>query len=188
MTDCLITGIGGAGNNIAEHIHQAYRLPVLLINTDSQAFGGRLIPKRLLIGEVSCGGSPAHSPERGQQAAQESLSEIDNEIAAYSTIVVVAGLGGGTGTGASAEIIDLALTRGKCVIAAVTLPYEFETKRRAVALEALEKLRLKPIHLIVHDNTNALHDSEKNQGMMEVMEAVSRNLSADIYNALQVSR
>lgn len=187
MTDHLIIGIGGAGNNIAAYIHQHRSWPVLAINTDSQALGERTIPKRLLIGAKSCGGSPAHSPERGQQAAKESLPEIDKEIADYSTIVVIAGLGGGTGTGATSVIIERALTLGKRVIAAVVLPYEYETKRRVAASQALEELSLKPIQLIVHDNADLLKDGGGSLSMSEVLEGLSLRMAEDIDAALTVT-
>lgn len=156
MRKTLVMGLGGAGMNIASRVKQELGCDILAVNTNATTLAASPFNQRLQIGISVCDGKAAKSVLRGQLAAEESLEDLRYSIRGADRLILLSGLGGGTATGASQVIIDLALEMGIEVILVATLPFEFEGPQRAAALEALPKLEQKNIKLILHDHSKAL--------------------------------
>src|SRR5690606_5207141 len=106
----------------------------------------------LLIGPTTCAGEAALTPERGRLAALESRKELENLIQDANRVVLVAGLGGGTGTGVAPVIFEIAHSLGIEVTMIATLPLGFEGKRRGLALKTLEELKSTGATILLQDN------------------------------------
>ncbi|MCM1451270.1 MAG: cell division protein FtsZ [Clostridium sp.] len=135
-----VIGVGGGGNNAINHM---YRLGVrdvtfIVANTDRQALNNSPVPNRVLLGPSTLKGRGAgNRPEKAHAAAEESAAEIDALFDDETDMVfITAGMGGGTGTGASPVIAKIAKERGILTIGIVTIPFLFEGQKKI--LKALE--------------------------------------------------
>lgn len=177
MRKTLVMGLGGAGMNIAGHVKQLLGCDVLAVNTNAASLAASPFEQRLQIGISSCEGKPAISVHRGQLAAEESLEDLRYSISGAERLVLLAGLGGGTATGAAPVIIDLALEMGIKVILVATLPFAFEKPQRAAALETLAQLEKKNIQLILHDHSKSL---EPGKALQDYYNKASSDIAADV--------
>jgi cell division protein FtsZ len=126
-----VIGVGGAGinalNNMAEHGMKGVEL--IAVSTDKSELSKSKADVKLLIGQTIMGGIGANStPERGRAAAEESRGEIAKALENAPLVFIVAGMGGGTGTGAAPVIADIVCKR--ITIGLVTKPFELEGARR----------------------------------------------------------
>jgi cell division protein FtsZ len=139
-----IVSVGGAGLNALDRIvlDGLERADVVAINTDVHSLTSSVATRKVQLGRsVSRGLGAGGDPDVGYQAALESADEIREALTDSRVIFICAGLGGGTGSGAAPYIAQAAREAGTLVIAFVTLPFEFEGKRRnAQAREALVRL------------------------------------------------
>jgi cell division protein FtsZ len=138
-----VVSVGGAGLNALDRIvlDGLERADVVAINTDVHSLTSSVATRKVQLGRsVSRGLGAGGDPDVGYQAALESADEIREALADSRVIFICAGLGGGTGSGAAPYIAQAAREAGALVIAFVTLPFEFEGKRRnAQAREALTR-------------------------------------------------
>lgn len=178
MDETLILGLGGAGCEIAAHLQRALGGRAVAVGTDQTALSQADLSERLLIGPKLCQGYSALRVERGKQAAEESREELRGLLAGAQTLVLAAGLGGGTGTGAAPVIARLALEMGIRVIAVVTLPFTFETGRRGRALMGLSELLRTEVELLVYDHNEAMHGA--NESLMSALSRASDELAAKL--------
>ena len=128
-----VFGVGGAGGNATEYMtHQALDgVQFIAVNTDAQALTQLGVSERLTLGsKLTRGLGTGGDPELGRAAAEEDADKVRALCAGADVICVVAGLGGGTGTGAGPVIARLAKESGALVLGIVTLPFEFEGARR----------------------------------------------------------
>ena len=128
-----IVSVGGAGLNALDRIvlDGLERADVVAINTDVQSLTSAVAPHKVQLGRsVTRGLGAGGDPELGYEAAVESAEEIRQALADARAIFVCAGLGGGTGSGATPYVAQLAREAGALVIAFVTLPFAFEGRRR----------------------------------------------------------
>ena len=133
-----IIGIGGAGANALDRMILDGVDPACLIaaNTEAQALVASVAGEKVQLGqEVTRGLGSGGDPELGRCAAEESAAEIRSALEGAEAVFVLAGLGGGTGSGAVPLVAELARESGALVIALVTLPFGFEGKRRAAQAE-----------------------------------------------------
>ena len=139
-----VVSVGGAGLNALDRIvlDGLERADVVAINTDVQSLTSSVATRKVQLGRnVSRGLGAGGDPEVGYQAALESADEIREALADSRVIFICAGLGGGTGSGATPYVAQAACETGALVIPFVTLPFTFEGKRRnAQAREALARL------------------------------------------------
>lgn len=139
-----VIGLGGGGGNVIARIGRDAPAAAEMIaaNTDSQALAGTGSPHKILLGPDTTGGRGAGSkPEVGRRCAEESAPLLGEGLLGADLVVIAAGLGGGTGSGAAPVVAQLAKAQGALTVAVVTLPFAFEGKRRAgVAAESLEQL------------------------------------------------
>ncbi|RLE02482.1 MAG: cell division protein FtsZ, partial [Candidatus Aminicenantes bacterium] len=140
-----VIGIGGGGGNAINRMIEARieGVEFITINTDLQALSTNHAPTKIQIGrKLTKGLGSGGRPEIGKQAALEDTEKIVEILQGADMVFLTAGLGGGTGTGATPVIASLASELEILVIAIVTLPFNFEGKKRAEqAEEGLSELR-----------------------------------------------
>ena len=142
-----VVGVGGAGNNAVNSMIDAKinSAKFIAINTDLQDLGLSEAETRIQIGDKFTKGQGAGAdPEKGQKAAEESKNAIAAAVKDADLVFITAGMGGGTGTGASPVIASIAKEMGKLTIAVVTKPFAFEGKPRMtnanIGIENLKKV------------------------------------------------
>ena len=140
-----VIGVGGAGCNAVNNMIEAHLEGVefLVANTDAQSLVNSLTERRVQLGAQRTKGLGAGAkPEVGREAADESLSEVMDQLEGTHMLFVTAGMGGGTGTGAAPVIAQVAKEVGALTVAVVTRPFLFEgTRRRKQSEEGIESLR-----------------------------------------------
>jgi cell division protein FtsZ len=140
-----ILGVGGAGCNAVTHLaHQ--QLPGIsfaVLNTDAGALAQSPVEPQLVLGAKSMRGlGTGGDTERGRAAAEQDAASIRALCQTFDLVVLVAGLGGGTGTGASPVIARIARDCGALVLGIALMPFDFEGMRRQrQALAGLEDLK-----------------------------------------------
>jgi len=139
-----VVGVGGAGTNVLDRmvLDGMDKADLIAINTDVQSLASSVASAKVQLGRgVTRGLGAGGDPELGYQAALESADEIRKALTDARMIFICAGLGGGTGSGATPLVAQLAREAGSLVIAFATLPFSFEGKRRsAQAQEGLARL------------------------------------------------
>jgi cell division protein FtsZ len=150
-----VVGLGGAGCNVVSWIKQrgvsGGRL--LALNTDANHLSICKADRRILIGEktthgLGCGGYP----EKGEAALKESFEDISKEISGANIVFLVAGLGGGTGTGASCKMAEALKDKGPLLVGVVTLPFSIERVRMETAKKGIERLKKSCDTVVTIDN------------------------------------
>jgi cell division protein FtsZ len=140
-----LIGVGGGGSNAVDRLKMENldRLQLAVINTDLKALGTSPVQDKILIGATLTRGlSAGGDPELGCKAAEADADKIAEIVKDTDLVFLVAGLGGGTGSGAAPIVAQIAAEAGAVVIAFVTLPFTFEGgRRRKQAEEALTELR-----------------------------------------------
>jgi cell division protein FtsZ len=129
-----VLGVGGAGCNAVSHLARESFAGVsfAVMNTDAPALAQSPVPAKLNLGAKSTRGLGAGGdPERGRAAAEEDAAQIRTLCEGADVVFVVAGLGGGTGTGAGPVVARVAKETGALVLSIVMLPFDCEGSRRA---------------------------------------------------------
>lgn len=166
-----VIGVGGAGQNAVNRMIQEGILGVefIAVNTDAQALISSEAPQRLRIGEkLTRGLGSGGNPEIGQRAAEESREEINGLLQNSDMIFITAGMGGGTGSGASPVIASIARSTSALTIGVVTRPFTFEgTQRRRIAESAMDELVQSVDTLIVIPNDRLLQIAARKAGLNE---------------------
>jgi cell division protein FtsZ len=140
-----LVGVGGAGSNAVDRLkmENLERLQLAVINTDYQALASSPVQDKVLVGmSVTRGLGAGGDPELGRVAAEADREKIAAVVKDCDLVFLVTGMGGGTGSGASPVVAEIAAETGALVIAFVTLPFSFEGGRRLKqAEEGLRALR-----------------------------------------------
>ena len=134
-----VIGVGGGGTNTVNRMVATgiKGVEFVAINTDKQSLAKSLAEKKVIIGErVTKGFGAGANPDVGKRAAEESIEEITAAIKGADMVFLTAGMGGGTGTGASPIIAKVAKEMGVLTVGIVTKPFAFEGKRRMEQAEA----------------------------------------------------
>ncbi|MCH8185309.1 MAG: cell division protein FtsZ [Chloroflexi bacterium] len=155
-----VVGVGGAGGNAVARMstHGIDGVDLLAINTDLQALAQLKGTQTFAIGPRTTGGMGSGGrAETGRKAINESRAQIARLIEGADMVFITAGMGGGTGTGASAVVAEIAKKQGALTVGVVTLPFAFEgPDRRTVAQAGLDQLMHKVDTLIVAENDRLL--------------------------------
>ena len=154
-----VVGVGGAGGNAVNHMWNLgiRGVTFMVCNTDQQALDKSPVERKIRLGSEGLGAG--NDPENGRRAAVESLPEIRQvlEEAGTKMLFITAGMGGGTGTGASPVIAKLAKEMGLLTVAIVTSPLAVEGKiRYEQAFRGIEELRQNVDSLLIINNENIL--------------------------------
>ena len=183
-----VIGVGGGGSNAINHMFKQgiKGVDFIVCNTDSQALQNSPVPNKIQLGvNLTEGLGAGANPEVGQQAAIESIAEIEKMLDSNTKMVfITAGMGGGTGTGAAPVIAQLAKERDILTVGIVTIPFQFEGKVRSEqALAGVERLR-KQVDSLVVINNNKLREVYGNLGFKagfskadEVLATASRGIA-----------
>ena len=150
-----VFGSGGSGNNMVGWLYDkgVKGAEIIAANTDKQHLEMINADRKILIGKgvtrgLGCGGFP----EKGAEAAKESMQEIKEVLKGSDMVFVCAGMGGGTGTGSAPIIAQAAKDSGAIVIGTVTMPFKIERARVDKAEFGLQQLRQVSDTVIVIDN------------------------------------
>lgn len=156
-----VVGVGGAGNNAVNQMYEnrIEGIDYVICNTDIQDLEYSPVRNKIQLGIILTEGLGAGSiPESGKAAAKESMSEIKQMLGGNTRMVILAaGMGGGTGTGATPVIAQVAKEMGLVVVAIVTTPFGFERKRIKEAVKGIEALEPHVDSLIVINNQKLQH-------------------------------
>lgn len=180
-----VIGVGGGGGNaITSMIDSGIISGVefIAINTDAQVLLNNKAPTKLQIGEkLTKGLGVGGNPEIGRQAAEESVEKLKELLIDTDMVFITAGMGGGTGTGASAVIAQLAREAGALTVGVVTKPFAFEGARRMVAAEeGIEKLKDATDTLIVIPNQRLMDVIDRKMTLLEAFKVVDSVLGQGV--------
>ncbi len=166
-----VFGIGGAGLNAVNNMIRSGLEGVEFYgaNTDSQALGSSLAPKRLQLGdEITKGLGAGADPEIGYAAARESIETIRSSLQGADMVFITAGMGGGTGTLGSSVVAEVAKELGCLTVGVVTKPFLFEGKRRMTnADRGIEELKKRVDTLITIPNQRLLSIAGRNTSLID---------------------
>lgn len=154
-----IIGLGGAGCNIVSWMAEKEIVGSKIIAADTDATHLMEIKAdvKILIGEKTYRGKGTGGfSERGTEAARENMSEIRKELLGSNLIFIIAGMGGGTGTGSAHVVTEATHEEGILTIGFVMLPFDYELLRRKKAISEIKNLAGKCDSLVVIDNSRLL--------------------------------
>ncbi len=166
-----VVGVGGGGCNAVDRMisEGLQGVDFVAINTDAQALLLSKANTRVRIGEkLTRGLGSGGNPEQGRKAAEESAEELYEVLKGSDMVFVTAGMGGGTGTGASPIVSQIAKEVGALTIGVVTRPFMFEGNRRIQTAEAgIAKLKEQSDTLIVIPNDRLLQIVDKRANLQD---------------------
>jgi len=136
----LAVGCGGGGCNIVNRLGRISAVDIITVNTDRKGLVRSRSNRRILIGDGSEAGCDGNA-ELAESLTREASEIINENIKRHLNIVLMVGLGGGTGTGSAKVIAEIARRNGSRVITMATLPMAFEASRRDTALNALNGIK-----------------------------------------------
>jgi cell division protein FtsZ len=173
-----VIGVGGAGNNIVNNIQGGCRKNVhtIAINTDEKALKGVNASTKLLLGkDVTQGRGTNGFPEVGEYCAECAKKAIRDAVVGHDIAFVIAGMGGGTGTG-MAPVVARTATELHCLTFVIAInPFTFERERTEKAQEGVRRLREITPNAIVLENDLLLKVAE-NLPLHKAFEIIDRNV------------
>jgi cell division protein FtsZ len=185
-----IIGVGNAGVHLADRLQLNGHGDVVVMNTDTQSLQSSIASNKIALGPMTTHGLGAGGdPEVGQEAAQESRSEIRSALEGATIVFVCAGLGGGTASGVIPILAEIARETGAVVFSIVTSPFSFEGRRRTrQATDALALLAKHSNALIHFENDRMGELSPPRSGIEETFAAANSMLSACVDSLIAILR
>jgi len=169
-TKIKVIGVGGSGSNTISRMmkKKIKGVELIAINSDAQDLQKTNAHKKIRIGKkLTEGLGTGMDPEIGKKAAEEQKEEIKQAIEGTDMVFITCGLGGGTGSGASTVIAEIAKNSGALTLAVVTTPFSFEGNQRIIiAEESSKKLKEKVDTLITISNDKLLEVLEPNTSVL----------------------
>jgi len=166
-----VIGVGGGGSNAVNRMIQANMMGIefIAVNTDAQALLLTDAPHYIRIGDkLTRGLGAGGNPGVGAKAAEENAEELYEALKGSDMVFITAGMGGGTGTGASPIIAQIAREVGALTVGVVTKPFTFEgNKRRLSAEEGIANLKQHVDTLITVPNDRLLQVADKKMPLKE---------------------
>lgn len=166
-----VVGVGGGGCNAVDRMidEGLQGVDFVAVNTDAQALMLSKASKRVRIGEkLTRGLGSGGDPETGQKAAEESAEELYEVLRGSDMVFITSGMGGGTGTGGTPIVAQIAKEVGSLTIGVVTRPFTFEGARRIQAAETgITKLKEQSDTLIVIPNDRLLQIVDKRANLQQ---------------------
>ena len=179
-----ILGLGGAGSNALDRIllDGLDTAELIALNTDAQALTSSVASTKVQLGRNTTRGLGAGGdPEVGYAAAEEGADEIKSALEGAQMVFLIAGLGGGTGSGSAPLIASYARAQNTIVVAFVTMPFSFEGKRRrAQAEEALESLQNYADVVVCFENDKLGDVVSPRAGIQEAFTAADQTISQSV--------
>lgn len=165
-----VIGVGGGGSNAVNRMIEEgiSGVDFIAMNTDSQALLRSQAQQRVHLGDkVTRGLGAGGDPEVGERAAEESAEELHTLLHGSDMVFITAGMGGGTGTGATPTVARIAREQGALTIGVVTRPFSFEgTQKSRLAEGGIEKLKEHVDTLIVIPNDKLLETADRRLSLM----------------------
>ncbi len=169
--DIRVIGVGGAGCNAVNRMIEVglQGVEFIAVNTDAQALANSRAKIKVQIGEkVAKGLGAGGDMNVGRQAAEEDREKLEEIVKGADMIFITAGMGGGTGTGASPVIAEIARDKGILTVAIVTKPFMFEGRRRMQqAIVGIQQIKDRVDTLIVIPNQKLLEISDTEMSIVE---------------------
>lgn len=185
-----VVGIGGGGGNAVSRMSRDFihGVEFIAINTDHQDLDHCNVRRKVYIGKnLTRGLGTGMNPELGRQAAEENRSEIEEVLKGADIVFLAAGLGGGTGSGASPVVAEIARQNGALVLAFVTKPFSFEGSQRSrIAEEALMKLKDKVDVLVPISNDRIFSLITKDVSILKAFAAIDDVLKNAILGIVEI--
>jgi cell division protein FtsZ len=179
-----VVGLGGAGCNITTWIAEKGISGgrIIAANTDVNHLHVQKADKLILLGEKLCKGHGCGGyPEMGAQATRENASELKAELEGTNLVFLVAGLGGGTGTGAITVASEITRSVNALTIGCVTIPFTIEMSRREKAREAIKLLAESCDSVVIIDNSK-LREIAGNLPLKEALNVANALVGAFVKN------
>jgi cell division protein FtsZ len=180
----VVMGVGGGGGNAVSNMLAAGLIgpKFIVANTDAQALAASAADHRIQLGVRATDGIGAGAKhEIGEAAAEEALDEIRSALSGAHMVFIAAGMGGGTGTGATPVIARVAKDLGILTVAVVTKPFLFEGKRRMRTADAgIAELRRHVDTLIVIPNQNLFKIADERTAFAEAFVLADQVLYAGV--------
>ncbi len=171
-----VVGVGGSGGSAVDRMvkNNIRGVDFVAMNTDVQALHHNSAEKKLHIGKtVTCGLGAGMDPEMGKRSAEESRNDIRESLKDSNMVFITCGLGGGTGSGASPVIAEIAREVGALTVAVVTKPFGFEgPQRKQIADQAYEELARKVDTIITIPNDRVLQIIDKKTSLLDAFKIV----------------
>lgn len=180
----LVIGIGGGGQNIVNYIKEnnnLCNLRLLAVNSDEQVLKSakvetllfKNIPKNY-TNSLGCGGDV----NLAQKLAKTNVKRLAGKLKNISSVILIATLGGGFGTGALPVIANFLNSRNLQIFVIATLPFCFEGQsKRSLALKGLEALRKETTNFLLIENQIILTQNSKHQTFKEAFDLINRRIS-----------
>jgi cell division protein FtsZ len=180
----LVCGVGGAGGNAVNNMIASGLAGVdfMVANTDAQALASSRAREVIQMGlRLTEGLGAGSKPEIGKAAAEEALEEIRDRFAGANMLFLTAGMGGGTGTGATPVIARAAREMGVLTVGVVTRPFHFESGRRMKVAEAgLAEMQMAVDTLIVIPNQNLFRVASQTTTFVDAFAMADQVLSSGV--------
>lgn len=171
-----VVGVGGSGGSAINRMMatKIRGVDFIALNTDVQALHHNSAPQKLHIGKtVTRGLGAGMDPEVGRRAAEETQNEIRDALKDTDMVFITCGLGGGTGSGASPVVAEVARELGALTVAVVTKPFAFEgPKRREIADDSWEQLAKNVDTIITIPNDRVLQIIDKKTTLLDAFKIV----------------
>ena len=175
-----IIGAGGGGGNVVSKMADEgiQHVELIACNTDLKALNNSTANLKMELGrELTRGLGAGARPEIGAHAAEESAAEIEQILNGADMAFIVAGMGGGTGTGSAPVIARISKSKKILTVGVVTLPFSFEGKRRMrAALQGVATLRENTDTLLVIPNERLLEATDRSTSFKDAFHMVDEVL------------
>ena len=185
-----VVGVGGSGGAAINRMILAdiKGVEFVAINTDLQALHYSKAPVKLHIGkQLTKGLGSGMNPDVGRKAAEENINEIREIIKGADMVFITCGLGGGTGSGASPVVAQVARELGALTVAVVTKPFSFEqSQRQDIAERAHEELVQQVDTIITINNDRVLDIVDKKTSLLEAFHVVDDVLRQGVQGISEV--
>src|SRR3990167_6576933 len=186
-----VIGVGGGGGNAITRMRRNFSVrgvEFIAINTDLQDLESSDAHKKIHIGKaVTKGMGAGMNPDLGQQAAEESRTEIANALDDTDMLFITSGFGGGTGTGATPIIADIAKELGILTVAVITKPFSFEgASRMKIAEDGMSKIRDRVDTLLVIPNDRIFSIIDKNTSVLKAFEKIDDILRSAVQGVAEI--
>jgi cell division protein FtsZ len=176
-----VLGVGGAGSHAADRLTKdaISGVEILVANTDFRALSASVTQERIVLGQrLTRGLGTGGDPDLGRSAAVESMGQVTARLQGASLVILLVGLGGGTGSGAAPCIAEAARQLGAHVAVFATLPFSFEGRRRSEqAHEGLDALRRHANLVVCFENDRMAAVADPASGIEDAFESVDSLLA-----------
>ena len=171
-----VVGVGGSGGSAVNRMVQGgiRGVEFMALNTDVQALHHNMAKKKIHIGKtVTRGLGAGMDPEMGKRSAEEAQNEIREALAGTDMVFITCGLGGGTGSGASPVVAEIARDMGILTVAVVTKPFSFEgPQRNTIGDAAYDELVRQVDTVITIPNDRVLQIIDKKTSLIDAFKIV----------------